>query len=140
MQLSKKSLSLTILLFLFHFTHVPAHAQVTGDVTVGSPTNVSCTVNGEDGINTALGCISVANSGENFVVTVFQISIGIGGSIALLLMLYGFFIVTTSAGLPDKIKAGKEIITSAVMGLLFILLSAFLLRLIGYDILTLPGF
>ena len=54
-------------------------------------------------------------------------------------MLYGVFIVTTSAGIPDKLKEGSEIITSAIAGLIFVLLSVFLLNLIGINILGLPG-
>ncbi len=92
-------------------------------------------------INTALGCISTtADSGENsFFASLIKIAVGLGGGFALLLILYGVFVVTTSAGIPDKLKEGSEIITSAVTGLLFIILSVFLLRLIGVNILGLPG-
>ena len=72
--------------------------------------------------------------------SILQLAIGLGGGIALLLILYGTFIVTTSAGNPDKLNQGKEIIGSAISGLLFIILSIVLLNLIGVKILAIPGF
>ncbi len=103
-----------------------------------------CTPEGgeaDSGIRTALGCIKVIgdNAGNDLVKTILQIATGLGGGIALALILYGVFIVTTSAGMPDKLKAGGEIITSAVIGLIFILLSVFLVNLIGINILGIPG-
>ena len=91
-----------------------------------------------DGINTALGCIPVG-SGNDLITAILRFATGIGGGIALALILYGVFIVTTSAGMPDKLKAGSEIITSAIIGLIFILLSIFLVNLIGINILGIPG-
>lgn len=93
------------------------------------------------GINTALGCISTtATPGSgSFFESLIKVAVGLGGGLALLLMLYGVFIVTTSAGIPDKLKEGSEIITSAITGLIFIVLSVFLLNFIGINILGLPG-
>jgi len=95
--------------------------------------------NGGDGINTALGCISTNVDSGGFVGSFLSLAIGLGGGIALLLILYGTFIVTTSAGIPDKLTQGKEIISSAVSGLIFIILSIVLLNLIGVKILAIPG-
>ncbi len=96
---------------------------------------------GTDEIDTAIGCIStsVDAAGNSFFGSVIKIAVGLGGGLALLLMLYGVFIVTTSAGMPDKLKEGQEVITSAVSGLIFIILSVFLLNLIGINILGIPG-
>jgi len=92
-------------------------------------------------VDTALGCIStsVETGSNSFFTSVIKIAVGLGGGLALILMLFGVFIITTSAGIPDKLKEGQEIITSAISGLIFIILSVFLLRLIGVDILGLPG-
>lgn len=93
-----------------------------------------------DQVETAIGCISTkADGGGSFFESIIKIATGLGGGLALVLMLYGVFIVTTSAGIPDKLKEGSEIITSAIAGLIFILLSVFLLNLIGINILGLPG-
>jgi len=72
--------------------------------------------------------------------TILTYSIGIGGVVAFLLIVFGGFQIILSAGNPEKIKAGKEMITSAIAGLLLIIFSVFILRLIGYDILKIPGF
>lgn len=100
-----------------------------------------CTAgNPDSGIQTALGCISTKADGTGgFFESIIRIAVGLGGGLALVLMLFGVFIVTTSAGIPDKLKEGSEIITSAIAGLIFILLSVFLLNLIGINILGLPG-
>ncbi len=90
-------------------------------------------------VNTALGCFSFDAESGGFVRSLLGILIGLGGGIALLIILYGVFIVTTSAGIPDKLKEGKELISSAIAGLVFIILSIFLMYLIGVKILALPG-
>jgi len=93
---------------------------------------------GTDQINTALGCIPI-DTPTNFVGWLLPNMIGVVGGIAFLLMLYGGFIIITSSGDPEKVKAGQETITSAIAGLLFAIFSLFLLRLIGVDILRIPG-
>lgn len=90
-------------------------------------------------VNTALGCISFEAQGGGFVNSLLVIAIGLGGGVALLLILYGIFVVTTSAGIPEKLKSGNEVVTSAVAGLLFIIMAIFLMNLIGIKILALPG-
>ena len=91
------------------------------------------------GIWTALGCIptNLSDILKNYI---FTYGIGIAGGIAFLLMLFGAFTVMTSAGNPENVAKGKEMITSALTGLLIIIFSVFILRLIGVDILRIPGF
>lgn len=94
-------------------------------------------------VNTALGCISTnfdSVGGDSFIKSLINIAIGLGSGFALLLILYGVFMITTSAGVPEKIKEGSGIITSAIMGLLFVILSVFLMYLIGIQLLAIPGF
>ncbi len=67
-------------------------------------------------------------------------AIGLGGLVAFFLMIFGGLQIILSGGNPEKVKAGKEIITSAIAGLLLIIFSVFILRLIGVDLLNLPGF
>jgi len=90
-------------------------------------------------VQTAIGCISTDIGSGGIITSLLKFSVGIGGGVALLLMLYGTFIITTSAGIPDKLKAGKEIISSAIIGLIFIILSVVLMEIIGVSILGLPG-
>ncbi len=91
-----------------------------------------------EGIWTALGCISFEP--QNFIKDFLQIAIGIAGGIALLLMIYGSFLISSSVGDPKKAEEGKEIITGTIAGLLFIIFSVVLLKLIGVEILSIPGF
>jgi len=44
-------------------------------------------------------------------------AIGLGGLIAFILMVFGGLQIILSGGNPEKVKAGKEIITSAIAGL-----------------------
>ena len=136
--MKSKILSLLLIFPLLFSLLTPIHAGAIDNFEVVTP-GEGCPA-GE--VNTAIGCISTSvdtASGNSFFVSILRIAIGLGGGLALLLMLYGVFIVTTSAGIPDKLKEGKEVITSAISGLLFIILSVFLLRLIGVSILGIPG-
>ena len=94
--------------------------------------------NGDTGINTAIGCIPI-DSSTNFITWLFPKLLGIMGGIAFLLMISGGIGIITSGGNPEKIKAAQATITSAITGLLFAIFSLFLLRLIGVDILKIPG-
>lgn len=94
--------------------------------------------NGDLGINTAIGCIPTSNINA-FAGFFLPWAIGIGGGISFLLILLSGFIITTSAGNPDKVKAGKELLTAAVSGLLLIIFSVFILELFGVRIFRLPG-
>ncbi|OGF99449.1 hypothetical protein A2Y99_00240 [Candidatus Gottesmanbacteria bacterium RBG_13_37_7] len=87
---------------------------------------------------TFIGCMST-QPGE-FTKSVLQLVFNIVGGIAFISILVGSFKVLTSGGNPEKLKSGKNIITSSIIGLLLVLFSAFILRLIGYDILKIPGF
>lgn len=89
----------------------------------------------DDGeIQTAIGPINVC-SPQDFVASILKLAIGIGGGIAMLLIIFGGIQILTSAGNPEKVKAGKELITSAIAGLLLIVFSVFILRIIGVEIL-----
>jgi hypothetical protein len=88
-----------------------------------------------DEINTAIGCISFGSmtSLSSFLL---RWGIGIAGGIAFVLSVAAGFMISTSAGNPKRLQAGKELLTSALSGLLFLIFSVFLLRLIGVDILN----
>lgn len=131
-----KLISFFLLLILTLFTPPTIHAQ-----SASTGTDAYCTPGDPtSGVQTALGCISTEATGVGFFGQLINIIIGISGGLALVMMLFGTFIVTTSAGMPDKLKEGQEILTSAIAGLLFIILSVFLLQFIGITVLGLPGF
>ena len=91
------------------------------------------------GINTAIGCIPLGDI-NSLIAFFLGWGIGIGGGISFLLILYAGFQITTSAGDPQKLQAGKELLTAAIAGIIMLIFSIFLLELIGVRILRLPGF
>lgn len=98
----------------------------------------SCTI---DEIDTAIGCIPVLNEAtgqEDFIIYVVRWSMGIAGGIAFLLILLAGFQIMTSQGNPERLKAGQELLTSAIAGLILLIFSVFILEFIGVRILGLP--
>lgn len=87
---------------------------------------------------TVIGCLSTRP--EYFVNSLLSLAISIAGGTAFLSMLYGSLIILTSKGYPEKLKIGKDLIASSIFGLILIIFSVFLLRLVGYQILKIPGF
>lgn len=91
-----------------------------------------------DHVWTAIGCIPT--NPTDFIAYLLQFAIGIAGGIAFLLILFGGFQMMTSAGNPERLNSGKELVGSAITGLLLIVFSIVLLKIIGVDILGIPGF
>ena len=89
---------------------------------------------------TVFGCLSTEYTGATFVKSILQIIFGMAGGAAFLAILYGSATVLTSSGNPEKVNAGKDIITSSIMGILIIVFAVFILRVVGFDILKIPGF
>lgn len=104
----------------------------------------SCLVN--NGIWTAIGCIpyGVTAGGEISAVPTIRafisIGLGIAGGVVVIMVLVGAFLLSTSQGDLKRVDEGKALITSAVIGLLFVIFSVTILRFIGFDLLRLPGF
>jgi len=98
------------------------------------------------GVNTALGCIPIGtgkegeNAGKVFGAWLIGRAIVIAGGIAFILIIFAGIQIMTAAGDPGKLQAGRELLSSAIAGLLLIILSIFLLRLIGGEIFQIPGF
>ena len=88
--------------------------------------------------NTAIGPIST--NPTEFIKRIFSFILGIAGGIALLLIIFSGYKFMTSQGNPEKIQGARETMTSAIVGLLFIIFSMLILQLIGVDILKIPGF
>jgi hypothetical protein len=140
--MKKKIFSLFLALaFLFTSFAGPAYAQfnVTGkaSVTSGGAGDVLC---GSSGINTAIGCIDVLGSREAFLGQILGWAIGVGGGIAFLLIVYAGFMIMTSSGNPERLKAGQELLTSAISGIILLIFSIMVLNLIGVKILRLDQF
>jgi hypothetical protein len=94
------------------------------------------TCNDDKGINTAIGCIPFTDKTE-FLKFFLRWAIGIAGGIFLILAGLAAFQIITSSGDPKKAQAGRELLTSAIAGLVFLILSLFFLNAIGVGILGL---
>lgn len=109
---------------------------ISGGVTSEDKDKLLC---GDESINTAVGCIPFGDT-TGFVGFVLRWAIGIGGGIAFLLILVAGFQIMSSSGDPERLKAGQELLTSAISGLLLLIFSVFILQLVGVQILNIPGF
>ncbi len=98
---------------------------------------MSCANDG--GVFSGLGCVKI--DAKTFIEeTVFGLGIGLAGGFSLLCIIYAAFMMQSSQGNPEKLKKAQEMITSCIMGLMLIIFSVFILRLIGVNILRIPGF
>lgn len=91
-----------------------------------------------NGIWTAVGCIP--QTPEAIVRTLIEIGLIMSGAIVLIMILVGAFMLSTSQGDPKKTQDARELITSAIIGLLFVVFSITILQFIGVSILRIPGF
>lgn len=104
----------------------------TGSVSTSTNSNsIWCD---PESINTAIGCIPVGNT-NSFMGWILGWAVGVGGGIAFLLIVYASIMIMTSQGMPDRLKAGQELLTSAISGLIMLIFSVFILNFIGIDIL-----
>lgn len=76
---------------------------------------------------------------QGFLTRLFSILLSLSGGIALLFIIRSGYQLMTSQGDPEKVKEARERITSAIVGLLFIVFSLVILEVIGVDILAIPG-
>lgn len=98
-----------------------------------------CTLEGNRYVcKTAIGDIST--DPKEFVQSIFGIILSLSGGIALIIIIISGYTLMTSQGNPEKIQGAKETLTSAIVGLLFIIFSLVILQVVGYDILRIPGF
>src|SRR5688572_26569864 len=82
----------------------PSVCQFAGDKQSACE---SC-MNAGKGAWTAFGCIKTDPA--SFVAEVLRVGIGVGGGIAFLLILFGGFQILTSAGNPEQLTAGRELV------------------------------
>ncbi len=95
---------------------------------------VSC-----EGVWTGMGCMK-ADLQDFITDTLLKIGVSLAGLIALFCIIYSAVQLQTSAGNPEKVKKAQELLTSCIMGLMLIIFSVFILRLIGVNILRIPFF
>lgn len=111
---------------------VPVAIPCTGrNCTIGG--GIPCGDKDHPAIQTAIGCVHT-NPAE-FVTDFMKFAIGISGGLAFLMMLLGAFQMITSGGNPDSLNNGRTRLTSAIIGLLFVIFATLLMQIIGVDIL-----
>ena len=123
----KKNLFVVILLGLFIFNISFAYGVVilppaTGDATCRS---------GDTAVNDATYCGNYTVN--DFMVLAINISkwiLGIVGSLALIMFIYGGFMFLISAGSADKVTQAKKIIVAAVIGLLIVFTSWLIIKFV----------
>jgi len=102
--------------------------------------SVYCEYDGdpEGGIVTAIGCVPVDKTSiTNWLV---KFATGLAGFLVVFRIAQGGIMMMTATGNPDKIQEAREIMTSAIIGLLVIIGAVAFLQLIGVTIFELPGF
>lgn len=113
------------------FISTPAKAG--GEQLSGCTDNTS-----NPGIATAVGCIHTSLAG--FTADFMKFVVGASGGFAFLMMILGAFQMLTSSGNPETLSAGRERLTSAIIGLLIVIFAVLLLQIIGVGFLNLPSF
>ena len=88
---------------------------------------------GSDELETAIGCLP--KNMEGIVGELLNYATIIGGMVAVVMLAVGGFGLMTSAGDPEKLMNARETISNALMGLALIVLSVFILELVGGQIL-----
>lgn len=112
----------------------PGGGGSNGGVVTGS-INGGCGSFGQS-IDTAIGCIDISDS--NTLIGFFlRWAMGIAGGIAVLMIIFAGFKITTSSGDPKRLQAGQELLTSAIAGVILLVFSIFILQVVGVNILGL---
>lgn len=93
---------------------------------------------GNAGVWTAVGCIK--RDPESILQRFIKVGLGISGGVALLTFLAAGFIFSTSQGDPKAYGKAKEMMTAAIVGIIFVIFSVTMLQFIGYEIFKIPGF
>jgi len=95
---------------------------------------------------TMIGCVSTGdafvNSGaaSGLVNKLLDLIFKTVGAIAFLYLIYGAFLILSSRSEPERLNQGKGMVYGALIGLIFSLMSVFLVNLIAQGILRIPGF
>lgn len=72
-----------------------------------------------------------ADSVGGFMDSVISIAIPLAGISVFVLLAFAAYNLMTSRGDPDKLREGKEVITNAIVGFLFVLMSVAILLLLS---------
>jgi Type IV secretion system pilin len=88
-------------------------------LAVGVGTNNSCPDN-QVCLNDPLGFGNDTDAPQKVIGKVIQMVLGVIGSLALLMVVYGGVVWMTAAGSQEKVKKGRDILIWAIVGLVVI--------------------
>lgn len=120
------------IILTYAFVSHPVFADAGCANSIDPKNNIGC-----NSVNTAIGPINT--NVPSLVSTIFTILLGLGGGVAILLIIAAGYQMMVSQGNPEKVKEARERLTSAIVGLLFMIFSATILQIIGVSILNIPG-
>ena len=138
-----KSFWLGLLAWIFLFVFFGFFSQTSFAIDP-SPTPVKgglCFVDdnpAKPGTLTDFGCIP--NDPSSFVQKFYGIGLGFIGGTALLVIIYGGYLLMTSKGNPDQIRSGKNAIYYSIAGVLLAIFGFVFIQVIAADVLKIPGF
>ena len=89
-------------------------------------------------IVTDLGTIPCTPSG--FAQAIYSVGLAFIGTIALVFIVYGGYLILTSQGSPDQISRGRSYITYAIIGAVLAVAGYALYQIVILNVLKLPGF
>lgn len=89
--------------------------------------------------DTAIGIVDVS-SPVVVVTKIFSIALSLGGFAALIIIIFSGYKLLVSRANKEIVQGARETLTSAIVGLLFIVFSLVILSVIAGDIIKIPGF
>lgn len=124
--LKKLKIILASIIFLFNLATIPALAAATPDCANPATLNTADAI--QCGTNTAAGVPqgTTADAGKNIdttvqnVINILSIAVGIA---AVIMLIIGGFRYITSSGNQETVKAAKNTITYALIGLVIVALA-----------------
>ena len=138
--MTKKILIFFCLLFALSFSFVISSSNVlaAGQGAAIEQTGATNTTGGNEVINVGNPLCPANNpncvSAQSLIGRVINAALGLIGSIALLMFIYGGFIWLTSQGNEKQVETGKNVLLWATIGLAFIFLSYALVRFLLTDV------
>ena len=99
-------------------------------------TMIGCVNTGSGGFTDSQGTLGSSTLANKLLDFIFKIV----GAVAFLYLIFGAFTVLTSQANPEKLAQGKAMVVGALVGLVFALMSVFIVSLIGSGILKVPSF
>lgn len=88
----------------------------------------------------SFGIFNIPTDAPGLISKLLQIMLAISGIVALIFIIVSGYRFMLSQGNPEAVQEARESLTSAIVGLLFIIFALVILQLITVNILHIPGF